>query len=464
MNILFHGAYIGTTGYNVHTRNIVRNFIKKYPEHKVRVRNFTVGKNFKGYSQHNLHDNEEYLDNLDKKILHTQTLMNGKELIDYPIYEHDYNFKEDINIILAETSHHYFYQKYDGFKIAYCVWETSKLNDDFFSKLNEYDQVWVVSNWQKSCLIHQGMETHKIKIVPEGVDTDVYFSHTKKQNDILKYVLIGRWDYRKSTKEIIQTFIKTFKKINNVELICLVDNPYAIDELNSTEERFDFFNIEDNKVKIEHFKSYNDYISLLKNTDVYISCSRSEGWNLPLIECMSMGIPSLYSNWSGQLEFASGCGIPVKVKDFRVSNLSKETYNQSPNGYFCEPDFDDLSRKLLDVYNNYDKFNTKAKLDSEMIHKYFSWEEAAKIMYENIEKIDFVDVDLFNIDKKTRLEIRSWLNINEIEVIFYKDDLITDKFNLKVETSGYVWVEVSENSWNKLIIKDSNNKSIEYTQ
>ena len=35
--------------------------------------------------------------------------------------------------------------------------------------------------------------------------------------------------------------------------------------------------------------------------------------NLPLIEAMACGTPSIYSNCSGQLEFAKGKGLPVKI-------------------------------------------------------------------------------------------------------------------------------------------------------
>ena len=45
---------------------------------------------------------------------------------------------------------------------------------------------------------------------------------------------------------------------------------------------------------------------------MFVSCARAEGWNLPLIEAMACGTPSIYSDCSGQLEFAEGRGIPVK--------------------------------------------------------------------------------------------------------------------------------------------------------
>jgi glycosyltransferase involved in cell wall biosynthesis len=63
------------------------------------------------------------------------------------------------------------------------------------------------------------------------------------------------------------------------------------------------------------------YAKFLKAGHVFLSCARSEGWNLPLIEAMACGTPSIYSDCSGQLEFAKGKGIPVKIKNEQVAHF-----------------------------------------------------------------------------------------------------------------------------------------------
>ena len=52
-------------------------------------------------------------------------------------------------------------------------------------------------------------------MVPEGVDVDTFFPEEvdpldEYKDGRFKFLLFGRWDYRKSTKEIIETFLKTF--------------------------------------------------------------------------------------------------------------------------------------------------------------------------------------------------------------------------------------------------------------
>jgi glycosyltransferase involved in cell wall biosynthesis len=84
---------------------------------------------------------------------------------------------------------------------------------------------------------------------------------------------------------------------------------------------------------------------------------------------MACGTPSIYSNWSGQLEFAEGKGHPIKI--------TSEKPVPGGVGNYIEPDFDDLSNVMRDVYVNYWKYKNKAVQDSDIIRNQFSWENAA---------------------------------------------------------------------------------------
>ena len=70
--IYVHGSYIGTTGYNNHTRDFLRELCKHTP---VKVRNFTVGNSWNGYNL-TPHDTEPYINDIDKSLLYKQILFN----------------------------------------------------------------------------------------------------------------------------------------------------------------------------------------------------------------------------------------------------------------------------------------------------------------------------------------------------------------------------------------------------
>ena len=395
--IYAHGSYVGDTGYNQHTRDFFRH-LDKHAD--IKVRNFTVGRSWKGYNE-TAHDNEHYFNNTDKKLLYKQVLWNNdKSRSDYPLYpDKSKEFTPDVNIVLCETNHHLFYDHYDGPKIAYNVWESTLQPEGYFNKLKEFDEMWVPSKWQRDCTIAQGYDPKKIKVVPEGVDVHTFYPDDTVTHPLTKdkftFFLAGRWDYRKSIKEIIKTFIKTFDKNEPVELIVSVDNPFSNDGLNSTEERLKHYGLEDDRIKILHFPPREEYIRLLKSCNVFVSCARAEGWNLPLIESMACGTPSIYSECSGQLEFAKGRGIPVRIShELPVSASTYNHFNENVGNYY-EPDFNHLSEMMKLSYEKYDTLKKLALVDSKTIREEFSWERVAEIGLETIN--DF-------------LERKPWLN------------------------------------------------------
>jgi hypothetical protein len=72
---------------------------------------------------------------LDKKLLIEQTLWTNRdkgERSDFPIYKNYPNeFEHNVNLVLEETDHNFFYDKYQGPKIAYNVWESTLQPDSF---------------------------------------------------------------------------------------------------------------------------------------------------------------------------------------------------------------------------------------------------------------------------------------------------------------------------------------------
>ena len=381
--IFVHGSYVGNTGYNQHTRD----FFRALSEHlQIKVRNFTIGDSWEGYNLYP-HDKEKYFNETDKKLLFQQILWENdrNSRSNYPIYpDPNKDFQHDLNIVLCETNHYLFYDDYSGPKIAYNVWETTLQPQQYFNKLLEFDEMWVPSKWQRDCTIKQGYPKDKIKVVPEGVDSKVFFPDSKSKHPLtsdgrFKFFLAGRWDYRKSIKEIIETFLKTFDKNEPIDLIVSIDNPFSNDGLKTTEERLKHYGLEDDRIKILHFPPRSEYIDLIKSCNVFVSCARSEGWNLPLIEAMACGTPSIYSNCSGQLEFAEGKGIPVDILGEKSANQSSYNHFNEMVGNYYEPDFEDLSRKMRFSYEFYKEIKVKSLKESEEIRQNFSWEKIAEI-------------------------------------------------------------------------------------
>ena len=90
----------------------------------------------------------------------------------------------------------------------------------------------------------------------------------------LNLFYFGRWDYRKSTKEIIESFLEEFEEDEPVDLVLSIDNRFAKDNLETTEKRLEHYNLSDPRLKVKHFPSREDYIQYLtKRSCIFIMCS-----------------------------------------------------------------------------------------------------------------------------------------------------------------------------------------------
>lgn len=375
-----HTCYLGKTGYSAHSRSFFRELSKHVD---LRVRNFTWD------------DNPDYLNDVDFAIIDTITLSNSDgSSSDYPIShslpQHSWSdskdFAPDVDIVLMDMDHFYFYDEYKSkVKIAFTVWESTKLPDDFFNQLLKFDYLWVVTKWHKKMVVEQGYPSDRVYVINEGVDPEFMVDdhQTNKLDEYkdgrFKFLFFGRWDYRKAVPNIIQAFLSAFPNNEAVDLVLSADNPYSIDGMNSTEERLNHYGLNDSRIHVKHFPTRKEYVSYIKSGNVLVTCARSEGWNIPLIEAMAAGTPAIYSNWGGQLEFASGLGNPVKILEEKLASIGSELgFAANTPGMYAEPDYDNLVDVLKDCYVNWDAKKAQAIAEKKSIREKFSWDCAAK--------------------------------------------------------------------------------------
>lgn len=259
--------------------------------------------------------------------------------------------------------------------ILYNVWEATEQPAAFINKLSLYDQMWTASEWQRAASIAQGIPEEFVKVVPEGVDPGVYKPGETEDTGTFNFVHVGQWQPRKSTREICEAFLKAFPNNDKVRLFLSADTLFPSDPFASTEERLQAYDLADSRIVPVHFEERDAYVKRLQSSHVFVSCARSEGFGLPIIEAMAVGIPTIVSEWGGTTEYAEDA-LLVRVPDTKKPHGIYGGWDVP--GLWGEPDYEHLVEVMRDAYENWAVHREKALKTSEKIRKNFSWEAAAK--------------------------------------------------------------------------------------
>lgn len=188
---------------------------------------------------------------------------------------------------------------------AYPFFELDKFNQQELLHLNIPDSLFVSSSWAKQILIDNGIQSH-IDVVPLGVNREIFNeNYTKKDNGKYIFLNIGKWEIRKGHDILLQLFLQAFPNEQDVELwICAAEhtNSYSNEEdLTAWKNMYNHPRI---KI-IPGVESHQDLAHLMSQSDCGLFPSRAEGWNLELLEMMSMGKPVIATNYSAHTEYCN---------------------------------------------------------------------------------------------------------------------------------------------------------------
>lgn len=281
-----------------------------------------------------------------------------------------------------------------GKNILWAMFESDKLPQSFLDPLLKADLVWTPSAWGREVLVANGLQAHKVDVIPLGVDPLTFHPFARKQvsDPVYRFLVVGKYEQRKGYDQLFEAFNKAFKNRSDVEL--LIKGDFFADQINVAHDlknRVDTMGLENIKILAGAWDVY-DMFSLYNYANGFVMPSRAEGWGLPLIEALACGLPSIAINYSGQTEFLGkidGLYLPINYKIVPISDPLYIKYWPSisgEHGNWAEADVDDLATKMLNMVQNRSKYNDVGKMASEVIRTRFNWSKAVDAAIDSLKK------------------------------------------------------------------------------
>jgi glycosyltransferase involved in cell wall biosynthesis len=265
-----------------------------------------------------------------------------------------------------------------GDYFAYPFFELDTFNNMEKKHLNIPDRILVSSSWAESVMLDNNINK-QIDIVPLGVNRLIFNEYIQRTRKDDKYVFlnIGKWEVRKGHDILCKLFYDAFNNNPNVELWILSSehtNSYSSKE--EIEQWHSLYSAPNIKI-IRGVESHNDVAQLIANSDCGIYPSRAEGWNLELLETMSMNKPVIATNYSAHTEFCNtkNCYL-VDITEKEPAYDGKAFKKQGNWAKIGQTQYD----QIIDYMRHMIQNNIKINLEGILTAKKYSWKNSASIL------------------------------------------------------------------------------------
>ena len=253
-----------------------------------------------------------------------------------------------------------------------CMFETDTLPGSWRAPIRDRDEVWVPSEFNVETFARGGVPEERLKVLGGTLDFDLFTPGTVAPLDLGApaghFTFLTNFDFseRKGWRQLIRAWARAFAPTDPVCLMLKTGSLFQDDEevrarigafiageFGST-DRLAPVHVLCDRLSAEQMPA------LYAGADAYVLASRGEGWGRPYMEALAMGLPTIASNWSGNLAFmepetswlVDGEVVPVADQD-----MNNDLY--AGHGWF-EPDVDELVAALQQVAGDPDAARAKA--------------------------------------------------------------------------------------------------------
>lgn len=171
------------------------------------------------------------------------------------------------------------------------------------------DRIICYTEKEKSMLIELTIDSNKIAVIHNGIDTNVFVPPNKETN-CGQILWIGRFIPGKGAEYLIETFSILVREWPDLKLLMIGNGPFK----KNIEQKIHELNLSKNII-MKGFVPNSELPSIYQNSDVFVLPSINEGVPRTILEAMACGIPVVCTELPQLIDIVKGCGIMVPKRD-----------------------------------------------------------------------------------------------------------------------------------------------------
>lgn len=202
----------------------------------------------------------------------------------------------------------------NGSRVGYPIFELDTFSETEIAQLLRLDALVVTSKWAFDiCDKHYISDQVSTHIAPLGVNRNIFNDQLQPtdndiaKDDACKFLCVGKWEVRKGHDIVLQAFDKAFSGTDNVALIMACRNHFLSDKRNDDWAIYYKTGKYPDKIYVldKYLESQKNISNLMSSIDIGVCVSRAEGWDMPLMEFLSMGKNVIATNCTAHTEFCN---------------------------------------------------------------------------------------------------------------------------------------------------------------
>jgi glycosyltransferase involved in cell wall biosynthesis len=191
--------------------------------------------------------------------------------------------------------------------IGFSTFETINPPNNWIEILNKNDAVIAPSMFNYNSFAHSKLNK-PLYYIPHCLDFNVYNKDVVplQKFDKFTFLFFGTWKERKGKKVLIEAWLREFTDKDNVQLVIKTDKTQkAIEDVKKIQKQLGITKgfapiLFENKVFDEV-----ELARFIKSFDCFVLPTAGEGFCIPGLQCMALGVPVIITNFSGCLDYAN---------------------------------------------------------------------------------------------------------------------------------------------------------------
>lgn len=251
------------------------------------------------------------------------------------------------------------------------VFESDQLIPGWREVMEQVDEIWTVSTWNKNQLEDLGLKVKKV--YPHGIE-NMFFPKKKIRQGPIKFLHNGIPAPRKGGQQAYDAFKAAFGDSKDVQLVLKAKDYSDVRQyVNGSIVGGPSGNV---KLKLA-LLARDELPNLYHQADVFIGNSSGEGFGFPMLEALATGTPAIVTKeWAEYKNFLGPLGLESKYADSRWPEMHP--------GQMCEVDFDDLVDKLRYAKNNIEALQAQFYKQAFKVHESYDWLNLTKEAFKDI--------------------------------------------------------------------------------